>query len=98
MIGKIVLDREMLASAAVPMIRTTFGICDEVLARASLHARDIQAVFLAGGSTRLPMLHELVSGYFGRKLRTDINPEHVVALGASVAAARPELWPLLDRR
>jgi molecular chaperone DnaK len=98
MIGSVVLDREMLESTAVPLIRTTFGICDQVLAGASLHARDIQAVFLAGGSTRLPMLHELVSGYFGRKLRTDINPEHVVALGASLAAARPELWPLLDRR
>ncbi|MDB4984975.1 MAG: hypothetical protein JWN04_153, partial [Myxococcaceae bacterium] len=26
----------------------------------------------------------------------DLNPEHVVALGASMVAARPELWPLLD--
>jgi molecular chaperone DnaK (HSP70) len=97
-LSRVVLDRALLESAAVPLIRTTFGICDEVLSAASLHARDIQAVFLAGGSTRLPMLHDMVTGYFGRKLRNDLNPEHVVALGASLAAARPELWPLLDRR
>jgi molecular chaperone DnaK len=95
---KALIDRAMLESAATPYIRTTFGICDEVLARVGLRTRDIQAVFLAGGSTRLPMLHDMVSGYFGKRLRSDLNPEHVVALGASMAAARPELWPLLDRR
>lgn len=90
------LDRALLADAAEPFIRRTYGICDEVLSAVSLHARDIQAVFLAGGSTRLPTLHGMVSEYFGRRLRSDLNPEHVVALGASMAAARPELWPLLD--
>lgn len=92
------LDRATLDAVAVPFIRSTFGICDEVLSQVSLNARDIQAVFLAGGSTRLPMLKEHVQGYFGKKVRSDLNPEHVVALGASMAAARPELWPLLDRR
>jgi molecular chaperone DnaK len=92
------IDRSMLEAAATPLIRTTFGICDEVLARVNLRTRDIQAVFLAGGSTRIPLLHNMVSQYFGKRMRQDLNPEHVVALGASMAAARPELWPLLDRR
>jgi molecular chaperone DnaK len=89
------VDRAMLEAASTPLIRRTFGICDEVLSRAGVRARDIQAVFLAGGSTRLPMLHAHVSEYFGKRVRADLNPEHVVALGASIAAARPELWPLL---
>jgi hypothetical protein len=42
------------------------------------------------------MLHSMVSDYFGRRLRVDLNTAHVVALGASIVAARPELWPLLD--
>jgi len=53
-------------------------------------------VFLAGGSSRLSVLQSMVSEYFGRKMRSDLNPEHVVAMGASIAAARPELWPLLE--
>jgi len=95
-LGRAPVDRAMLQEVATPLIRRTFGICDEVLGAVGVRARDVQAVFLAGGSTRLPMLHGLVSEYFGKRARTDINPEHVVALGASMAAARPELWPLLD--
>jgi molecular chaperone DnaK len=91
-----VVDREMLYAAANPLLSRTFGICDEVLASAKLKAREVQAVFMAGGSTRLFMLHTMVSAYFGKRLRVDLNPEHVVALGASMVAARPELWPLLD--
>jgi molecular chaperone DnaK len=96
MLTEIALDRAMLEAAAVPFIRRTFGICDEVLASVKLHARDLQAVFLAGGSTRLPMLNGMLSEYFSRKLRRDLDPEHVVAVGASIAAARPNLWPLLE--
>lgn len=95
-VAQYVVDRQQLLSIAQPLIRRTFGICDEVLASARLRARDIQAVFLAGGSTRLFMLHAMVSEYFGRRLRADLNPEQVVALGASMVAARPELWSLLD--
>ena len=95
-ISAFAINRKMLSEAAVPLVQRTFGICDEVLAAVQLKARDIQAVFLAGGSTRLFMLHAMVSTYFGRRLRADLNPEHVVALGASMVAARPELWPLLD--
>jgi molecular chaperone DnaK len=91
------IDRDMLREVSEPLIRRTFGLCDQVLGEAGLRARDIQAVFLAGGSTRLPILHGMVSEYFGRKLRSDIVPEHVVATGASIAAARPELWPLLEQ-
>ncbi len=95
-LGRAPVDRALLDQAAMPLIRRTFGICDEVLSAVGVHARDVQAVFLAGGSTRLPMLNTMVSEYFSKRLRSDINPEHVVALGASMAAARPELWPLLD--
>jgi molecular chaperone DnaK (HSP70) len=90
------VDRAMLESAAVPFIRRTFGICDEVLSEVKLHARDLQATFLAGGSTRLPMLGSMLSEYFSRRVRSDIDPEHVVAIGASMTAARPKLWPLLE--
>jgi len=90
-----VIDRPALEDAARPLIQRTFSICDEALDVAGLKARDVQAVFMAGGSTRLPMVEPMVSQYFGRRPRSDLNPEHVVALGASLVAARSELWPLL---
>jgi molecular chaperone DnaK (HSP70) len=93
---QVTVDRAMLESAAMPFIRRTFGICDEVLSAVKLHARDLQAVFLAGGSTRLPMLGTMLSEYFSRRVRRDLDPEYVVALGASMTAARPKLWPLLE--
>ena len=98
MLTQVSIDRPMLEAAATPLIRRTFGICDEVLSEVKLHARDLQAVFLAGGSTRLPMLAEMLNDYFSRRVRRDIDPEHVVALGASMTAARPKLWPLLEVR
>ena len=60
--------------------------------------RDIQAVFLAGGATLLPGVRDAVAEYFGRKLRYELDPMHVVSLGASMAAARPRCAPLLTRR
>ena len=97
-LAPLVIGRDMLASAVRPFVQRTFVICDEVLGQIGLRARDIQAVFLAGGSTRLPLLPNLLADYFRRKVRSDLHPEHVVAVGASIAAARPELWPLLGAR
>jgi molecular chaperone DnaK (HSP70) len=96
-VAELTIDRAMLDSVATPIVRRTFGICDDVLRSVGLTTREIQAVFLAGGSTSMPMMQPLVSEYFGRRVRSDMRPDHVVALGASLAAARPELWPLLDR-
>jgi molecular chaperone DnaK len=94
-VARFAIDRTALENAARPLIQRTFRICDEALSSAGLKSRDVQAVFMAGGSTRLLMLEAMVSQYFGRRPRSDLNPEHVVALGASMVAARPELWPLL---
>lgn len=92
----IALDRRTLRDRAEELIRRTFLICDQVLSDAAIRAKDVDAVFLAGGSTLLPGLREDVREYFGKRARFDLDPMHVVAIGASVAAARPDLSVLLD--
>jgi molecular chaperone DnaK len=94
--GVIPITREEVRQLTLDLVRRTFVICDEVLAQAGVKARDIQAIFLAGGSTLLPGLRGYIESYFGRRPRFDLDPMEVVSLGASLAAARPAVSELLD--
>ncbi len=87
----IVFDRKLLDTITGDIVRASFVHCDAALAQAGLHARDIDAVFLAGGSTLLPMVAPMVTEYFGKRPRRDLDPMHVVAIGASLVASRPDL-------
>jgi molecular chaperone DnaK len=89
------LDRATLWKLGAALIKRTFSICDDVLGSAGLTVRDIQAVFLAGGTTLLPGVRDAVASYFGPKLRYDLDPMLAVSLGASIAAARPRFASLL---
>jgi molecular chaperone DnaK len=94
-LGALPLDRSAVMALSSNLIKRTFSVCDEVLSRAGLTVDDIQAVFLAGGTTLLPGVRETAMQYFGRRLRFELDPMHVVSLGASIAAARPKLADLL---
>ncbi len=95
-IPTVTLDRVMLDRLTHELMGRTFACCDRTLASAGLKASDIQAVFLAGGATLLPGVAEHVGQYFGRRPRSDLNPLHVVGVGASLAASRPKLLASLD--
>jgi molecular chaperone DnaK len=90
-VSSVMLDRGVLDQVTRELIGRTFAVCDRVLSDAGLATKDIQAVFLAGGATLLPGLREQVEHYFGKRPRSDIDPMHVVSIGASLVAARPDL-------
>jgi len=94
--GIILITREQVQQLTLDLVRRTFSMCDEVLAQAGLKARDMEGIFLAGGSTRLPGLNAYIESYFGKRPRSDLDPMQVVGLGASLAAARPAVAELLD--
>ena len=94
--GIVSITREGVQQLTLDLVRRTFSTCDEVLAQAGLKARDMEAVFLAGGSTRLPGFRGYIEQYFGKRPRSDLDPMQVVSLGASLAAARPAVSELLD--
>jgi L1 cell adhesion molecule like protein len=51
-------------------------------------SHQVHEVVLVGGSTRIPKVQELLSGYFnGKKLNSGINPDEAVALGAATQGA-----------
>jgi len=58
--------------------------CEQALKDAKLSKSDIDRVLLVGGSTRMPMISELVKRTFGKEPSKDINPDECVALGAAV--------------
>jgi molecular chaperone DnaK len=71
---------------ARPILERTLDPVRSALADAKIAPTDIDDVVLVGGSTRLPLVHRMLTQFFGRRPRTGINPDEVVALGAAVQA------------
>lgn len=71
---------------ARPILERTMDPVRTALADAKIAPTDIDDVVLVGGSTRLPLVHRMLTQFFGRRPRTGINPDEVVALGAAVQA------------
>ncbi|MDP2305314.1 MAG: Hsp70 family protein [Pseudomonadota bacterium] len=88
--GKILrleLTREKFEDISSGMVRRCEALTRDVLDDAKLTVDDIDTVVLAGGSTRMPMIREMIRSVFGRDAATDINPDECVALGAALTAA-----------
>jgi molecular chaperone DnaK len=81
------LGADQFNRMVMDLVQRTFKVCDEALQSARLTAGDIDAVVLVGGPTRLPVIRNSVRHYFQREPMTGIDPDQVVALGASIQAA-----------
>ncbi len=73
------------------MIRPALGDSVDALRRALRSAEvdpaEVSVVLLVGGSSRIPLVAQLVSAELGRPVAVDAHPKHSVALGAALAAA-----------
>ncbi|WP_078553888.1 Hsp70 family protein [Bacillus alkalicellulosilyticus] len=82
------LDLEISRTQFERLIRdkaeSTLEHVEKALSDASLAIADIDEVLLVGGSTRIPLIQELVEKKFSKPLRKDLNPDEAVALGAAV--------------
>jgi molecular chaperone DnaK len=58
--------------------------CQQAMKDAGLTASEIHEVILVGGSTRIPMVQQLVKDLFGREPHKGVNPDEVVAVGAAI--------------
>ena len=67
-----------------PLVEKTKVPCMNALKDAGLTAADIDEVVLVGGSTRIPMVQEEVKKLFGKEPHKGVNPDEVVAVGASI--------------
>jgi Fe-S protein assembly chaperone HscA len=85
LLGKPITRAEFEATVR-PVIDRTLRPCLQALADAELDASQIDEVVLVGGSTRIPLVRQLVEEVFGKRPHSELNPDEVVALGAAVQA------------
>lgn len=69
-----------------PLVYETITCCQNALKDAGLTAKDIDAVVMVGGSTRVPLVKNSVSEFFGKPVNDSLNPDEVVSLGAAIQA------------
>jgi len=66
------------------LIKRTIAPCEQALKAAGVSASLVDEVILVGGSTRIPAVQELVKKIFGKEPHKGVNPDEVVAIGASI--------------
>ena len=82
------VTRAELEEMIRPTLSETVTALERALRSASLTPDMVDHVLLVGGSSRIPLVSELVSSGLGRPVAVDAHPKHAVALGAAIVAAR----------
>jgi molecular chaperone DnaK len=81
------LTRAKLESLVDDLIERTIAPLKMAIKDAGLSVSDIDDVILVGGQTRMPKVQEVVTNYFGKEPRKDVNPDEAVAMGAAIQGA-----------
>jgi molecular chaperone DnaK len=81
------LTRAKLEQLIGDLVDSTIGPVKQALSDAKLEPKDIDHVLLVGGSTRVPLVQEIVKKLLGKEPDKGINPDECVALGAGIQGA-----------
>jgi molecular chaperone DnaK len=84
---QITITRSKFESLAEPVFERLKSPCYKALEDAKVTAGDVAEVLLVGGSTRIPMVQQIVKEIFGKEPNKSINPDEVVAVGAAIQGA-----------
>ena len=78
------LTRAKFEELVSDLVERTIDPCKQAIKDAGLKASEIDEVILVGGSSRIPKIQEKVKDIFGKESNKSVNPDEVVALGASI--------------
>ncbi len=81
------LTRAKLESLVEDLVERSLAPLKVALKDAGKSASEIDEVILVGGQTRMPLVQEKVTEFFGKEPRKDVNPDEAVAVGASLQGA-----------
>jgi actin-like ATPase involved in cell morphogenesis len=77
------LTREEFESMIRPRVRETIAALERAVRSAGLTFADVGRVLLVGGTSRIPVIGEMVQQATGRPIAVDAHPKHTIALGAA---------------
>ena len=80
------VSREQFDALIQPLVKKTLMACRRALKDADVSAEEVIETVMVGGSTRVPLVREMVGNYFGKEPLTSIDPDQVVAIGAAIQA------------
>ncbi|XRA05493.1 MAG: molecular chaperone DnaK [Candidatus Carsonella ruddii] len=80
------ITRSKLESLVEDLILKSLKPCEIALNDAKIDKKKINEIILVGGQTRMPLVQKMISNFFEKEVKKDINPDEAVAIGASVQA------------
>jgi len=80
------LSKKQFETLIQPLVDKTVTCCGNALKDAELKKQDIDVIVMVGGSTRVPLVKQSISHFFGKPVNDSVNPDEVVALGAAIQA------------
>ncbi len=78
------LTRAKFEGLVADLIERTMGPLKQAVADAGIEPSSVDEVVMVGGSSRIPKVQQMVQDYFGKELHKGVNPDEVVAVGATV--------------
>ncbi|MES2818650.1 MAG: molecular chaperone DnaK [Pseudomonadota bacterium] len=81
------ISRAKLEALVEDLVQRTIEPCRIALKDAGVDVGAIHDVILVGGQTRMPLVQKLVTEFFGKDARKDVNPDEAVAMGAAIQGA-----------
>lgn len=84
---RIKITRDKFEELTIDLVNQTRELVEIVLDEAGLGWSQVDHLLLVGGSTRMPMIKNMIESISGKEVVRDINPDEAVALGAAIQAA-----------
>ncbi|MEJ5281009.1 molecular chaperone DnaK [Pseudomonas sp. MYb541] len=81
------ISRAKLEALVEDLVQRTIEPCRIALRDAGIDVGSINDVILVGGQTRMPLVQQKVTEFFGKEARKDVNPDEAVAMGAAIQGA-----------
>ena len=81
------ISRSKLEALVEDLVQRTIEPCRTALKDSGIDVGSINDVILVGGQTRMPLVQKLVTEFFGKEARKDVNPDEAVAMGAAIQGA-----------
>ena len=83
---ELIITRSKFEELCMNLWKKCFERIEDAIEIAKLNKKDINEIILVGGSTRIPKIRQMVEDFFGKEPLRNIDPDEVVAYGATLAA------------